>query len=516
MSAKFRALSAGAAILALTALSAPAAADAGPIERGEYLAKAGDCVACHSAPGGAPYAGGGAINSPFGRLYAPNITPDKINGIGAWTDDEFYRAMHEGRGRNGEFLYPAFPYQWFTKISREDVNAIRAYLQTVPPSSAPSKPTRLAFPFNVREGLGAWNDLYFKPGAYTPDASKSDQWNRGAYLVEGLGHCGDCHTPKGIAMQPVPARAFSGGQIDDWYAPNITSDSTRGIGRWSEDDLVQYLKTGTAPGKGVAVGPMAQVVHDSLSQLTDSDLHAIAAYLKSIPPISDYQAQRPTGELGPNASGASVYLDHCASCHQVNGQGLKGAVPALAGNDVVRANGPEDVIRVILGGRLATESFAPMPAMGADMTDQEIADVTDYVRTAWSNAAPVINQTGLVGAIRAKTVSTVSGLGAIEEQNDPCRTSEYDRAIPTIDDPDVVRALTAMNAETMQPTAQTLIARVRRVSPQLSQADIVNGLTLAYCKIEAHTASFREPHGRVLLNRFSLLVYSELASGGRE
>ena len=199
----------------------------------------------------------------------------------------------------------------------------------------------------------------------------------------------------------------------------------------------------------------------------------------------------------------------------MNGQGLKGAVPALAGNDVVRAKGPEDVIRVILGAP-RDGLFCPMPAMGGDMTDQEIADVTDYVRTAWTNAAPVINQTGLVGAIRAKTVSTISGTGAREEQNDPCRTSEYDRPIPAIDDPEVGKALAAMNAETMQPTAQTLIGRVRQVSPQLSQADIVNGLTLAYCKIEAQKASFREPHGRVLLNRFSLLVYSELASGGRE
>ena len=228
----------------------------------------------------------------LGRSIAPNITPDKTNGIGAWSDDEFYRAMHEGIGKHGEYLYPAFPYQWFTKVTREDVDAIRAYLQTVPPSSAPSKPTRLMFPFNIREGIGAWNDLYFKPGAFAPDASKSDEWNRGAYLVEGLGHCGDCHTPKGIAMQPETSKAFSGGAIDDWYAPNITSDvrsaaSDAGPRRIS----CNILKTGAAPGKGVLVGPMAQVVHDSLSHLTDEDLHAIAAYLKTIPPISDYKAR---------------------------------------------------------------------------------------------------------------------------------------------------------------------------------------------------------------------------------
>ncbi|WP_294542097.1 cytochrome c [uncultured Rhodoblastus sp.] len=505
-----------AVFFSLTASAASAAPDAALVARGENLARAGDCVACHTTPGRAPYAGGEAINTPFGPIYPPNITPNKLHGIGAWSDDEFYRAMHEGIGKHGEYLYPAFPYQWFTKVSREDVDAIRAYLQTVRPSSTPSKPTRLMFPFNIREGIRAWNDLYFRPGAFAPDASKSEEWNRGAYLVEGLGHCGDCHTPKGLAMQPVTSKAFSGGEIDDWYAPNITSDKRRGIGRWTEAELAQILKTGAAPGKGVLVGPMAQVVHDSLSHLSDADLHAIAVYLKTIPAISDYKADRPTGEIGPHASGESVYLEYCVSCHQINGQGIKGAVPALAGNDLVRAKGPEDVIRVILGGRLATGTYAPMPAPGAYMTDQQVADVTDYVRNAWSNAAPVIEKTGLVGDIRGQTVSTISGPGAIEEANDPCKTSEDAPPVPPIDDPGIVKALSAMTAETMLPKLPSLVARARDVAPKLSQADIVNGLTLAYCKTLAHKASFRQPHGRDLLNRFSWLVYSEIVSNGHE
>ena len=424
--------------------------------------------------------------------------------------------MHEGKGKNGELLYPAFPYQWFTRVSREDVDAIHAYLKTVQPSETPSKPSRFRFPFNIREGLAPWYHLYFHPGAFEPDTSKSEQWNCGAYLVEGLGHCGDCHTPKGFAMQPVTAKAFSGGAIADWYAPNITSDVKRGIGRWSEDQLVQILKKGEAPGRGVVVGPMAQVVHDSLSHLNDGDLHAIAAYLKTIPPITDYQAERPSGEIGPHASGANVYLDNCASCHQVNGEGIKGAVPALAGNELVRAKGPEDVIRVILGGRQATRTYAPMPAMGENLTDQQIADVTDYIRNVWSNAAPVLKETGLVGDIRAQTVSTISGAGAIEEENDPCKTSEFAPPVPSIDDPKINAELTSMKAETMVATIPKLIARVRQISPRVSQADPVNGLTLAYCKIEAHKRSFREPHGRNLLNEFSVLVYSELASNGHE
>ena len=224
---------------------------------------------------------------------APNLTPDPVHGIGAWSDDEFYRAMHEGVGRQGQYLYPAFPYQWFTKVTRDDVLAIRAFLKTVAPSSEPSKPNRLMFPFDIRAGLGPWNALYFHPGGFKPDPGKSEAWNRGAYLVEGLGHCGDCHTPKGLAMEPENSKAFSGGSIDNWYAPNITSDPAQGIGRWSEEELVQYFKTGTARGKGVVVGPMAQVVHDSLAHLSDSDLQAIAAYVKSIPPLASYKPDRP-------------------------------------------------------------------------------------------------------------------------------------------------------------------------------------------------------------------------------
>ena len=211
-----------------------------------------------------------------------------------------------------------------------------------------------------------------------------------------------------------------GGAIDNWYAPNITSDPTEGIGAWSEDDLVRYFKTGMHGDKGVVAGPMAQVVHDSLSKLTDSDLHAVAAFLKSVPPIGSYKQDRPSGEVGPQASGVNAYVAHCAFCHQLNGEGRPGAVPALAGNGLAQAKGPEDVIRIILGGHLATGTFGPMPAVGNEMTDAEIANVADYVRTAWSNAAPVINATGLVGKIRADTVTGLAGQGAKGSDSDPC------------------------------------------------------------------------------------------------
>ena len=512
-----RAAAACGVLFGLFSAGSPSQADQALVDRGAYLARAGDCEACHTAARGKPYAGGDAINSPFGAIYPPNITPSEANGIGAWSDDDFYRAMHEGVGKHGQYLYPAFPYQWFTKITRDDVLAIKAYLDTVPPVDVASKPTRLMFPFDVRTGLGVWNEAYFKPGEFKPDPSKSQRWNRGAYLVEGLGHCGDCHTPKNLAMAPENSKALSGGQIDDWYAPNITSDPTRGIGKWTDDELFKYLKDGAARGQGVVVGPMAQVVHDSLAKLTDDDIHAIVAYLEATPPIADYKAVALSQPDGAHAVGATVYLGHCASCHQQNGEGRPGVVPALAGNGLVTAKGPENVIRVILQGRLATANFAPMPAVGSEMTDEEIAEVADYVRNAWSNAAPWITKSDLVADIRAKTKSTLSGEGANGEQSDPCGPGDYASVTPIPDPGDKIKTtLESMKDLSTLSTIQTLIADARQASPDISQADIVNGLTLAYCHVEMRAGALSKPNGRPRLNQFALLVYSELTSKGQE
>jgi mono/diheme cytochrome c family protein len=501
--------------IGLVALTGPAAADKSLVEQGAYLARAGDCEACHTAPGGRPYAGGAPINSPFGKIYPPNITSDKEAGIGGWSDDDFYRAMHEGVNKDKEYLYPAFPYQWFTKMTRQDVLALKAYLDTVPPVSIASKPTHLMFPFDVRSGLGIWNQAFFKPGEFKPDPAKSAQWNRGAYLVEGPGHCGDCHTPKNAAMAPENSQAFAGGNIDYWYAPNITSDPTRGIGKWSQDDVVKYLKTGMSPDKGVVVGPMAQVVNESMKYLSDEDIQAIAAYIKDLPPLADYKPDRPSEMSGAHRPGEEVYLNNCASCHQLNGQGRPGAIPALAGNSLVTAKGPENVVRVILQGRLAAGTYAPMPAVGNDLSDQEIADVTDYVRTAWSNAAPVIEQTSLVGSIRGQTVTGLAGIGAREVNGDPCEV-EPQYHVVTISDPQHLldQSLASMTDENMEETIPSLISRVHQISPNLAQADVVNGLSLAYCRLQSRDPGFNQPKGRARLDRFNYLVYGELTAGG--
>jgi mono/diheme cytochrome c family protein len=424
--------------------------------------------------------------------------------------------MHEGVGKHGEYLYPAFPYLWFTKLSRPDVLAIKAYLDTVPPVNVASKPNRLMFPFDVRSGLALWNQAYFKAGEFRPNPQKSAQWNRGAYLVEGPGHCSDCHTPKNAAMAPEDGKAFSGGNIDYWYAPNITSDPKRGIGRWSEDDVVKYLKTGIAPDKGVVVGPMAQVVSESMAHLTDEDVRAIAVYLKDLPPIADYKPDRPTDMAGAHAPGEAVYVTNCASCHQLDGRGRPGSIPALAGNSTITAKGPENVIRVILQGHIATGTFAPMPGFAENLSDQEIADVTDYVRNSWSNAAPVISKTGLVGDIRAETVSTLSGAGAREIDDNPCTMGPEAPHVFTISDPQrqIDQALASMTDETMLDTIPSLITRVRQLYPDLSQSEIENGLALSYCRLQSRNSDFQKPKGRTRLDRFNLLVYGELAASG--
>ncbi len=286
-----------------------ARADDGLIQRGEYLARAGDCVACHTAAGGKPFAGGSEMPTPFGAISVPNITPDRATGIGDWTDDEFYRAMHEGIGKDGEYLYPVFPFPWYTKVTREDALAIKAYLFSLPPEHAPRAPIKLSFPFNIRETLVTWRTLFFKPGELQPDPSRSPEVARGAYLVEGLGHCGECHNQHNVLGASSWSGRLEGGAIEGWYAPNITSDGQQGIGSWSEDQIATFLKTGTAPGKGVVLGPMQETIEHSLSYLTDEDLHAIAAYLKSVPGEQTHPNDAPSAFDTSHPPGGQAYLN---------------------------------------------------------------------------------------------------------------------------------------------------------------------------------------------------------------
>ena len=358
------------------------------VARGKYLADAGDCMACHTKPGGQPFAGGRYLPTPFGPLSTPNITPDKETGIGDWTDDQFYRVLHEGIGKDGEYLYPAMPYPWYTKVTRDDVLAIKAYLFSLNPVHAPREPNKMAFPFNIRTGLLAWNEAFFHEGTFQPDPAKSAEVNRGAYLVQGLGHCGECHNGHSLLGNgSIGTTACRADRSRIGMHPISPPTCMRGSASIPTTSSSPTSRPVRRQGMGAASGPMAETIHDSLSKLTDADLHAIVAYLKSTPAEASYASTQRSDYTGPQPVGRDTYLNYCSSCHQPNGQGIPGAVASLVGNGAVLAGGPQDVIRTILGGIEAKGTDAPMPAIGTGMTDQEIADVTNYVRQAWGNSA---------------------------------------------------------------------------------------------------------------------------------
>lgn len=483
--------------------------DKATIAHGEYLARVGDCVACHTAAGGKPFAGGQMMHSPFGTIASSNITPDQDTGIGKWTEAQFYGALHKGVEADGSYIYPAMPYQWFTRITPDDVHAIWVYLKSVPAVHAPNKPNDLIFPFNVRAGIGGWNALYFKEGTFKPDTSKPADWNRGAYLVEGLGHCSDCHTPKNTAQAPIDSEAFAGGKIDDWFAPNITSDPKEGIGTWSADTIVAYLKKGGAPGKGVAIGPMAQTVHDSLSHLTDADLHDIAVYLKSLPPKSTYKIAGMQSTYVHDA-GVQVYLTNCASCHQPNGQGLGQDVPPLANNGAVIAKGPENVIRAVLGGLRAQDSYGPMPGFATVLTPQQIADVVNYVRTSWGNGAPATATPDLVASLQPRTDTMIAATHW-------CENPGGTKVGQVVKDPasGVPAALQQINDTTLLPQVKKIVGDVQRAAPGAKKDDVVNQLTAAYCPVVFSNKSIAPGQRAPKLDEFASLVYTVLSEQGK-
>jgi len=390
-----------AALLAAIGLAAIGAAKAGSdgqdfsqVERGRYLTVAGDCAGCHTKPGPQDFAGGLPIETPFGKVVAPNITPDNETGIGLWSDDDFVRAMREGVRRDGEHLFPAMPYTYYTKIKRDDALAIRAYLATLTAVNNSVQADQLPFPLSLRGDMVAWNKLYFTPGEFRSNSDKSSEWNRGAYLVEGLMHCGACHTPKNIAGGDKTDERLQGYALQGWFAPDITPDKRRGIGSWSVDDLVAYLKTGHNRF-AAATGPMADEVAKSSSKMTDADLHAVATYLKDGAAPKEESAQ-PVAAADPGMKmGAAIYADECSACHAPAGKGIANFFPALAGSPSVQSDDPTSAIRVVLAGTqsVATNGAptAPsMPGFGWLLGNRQVAAVLTYVRNSWGNAAPLV------------------------------------------------------------------------------------------------------------------------------
>jgi len=388
-----------AAVFTLTC-AVGALAQQADVARGEDLARAGDCVSCHTAPGGAPFAGGLRIDTPFGPMLSPNITPDPATGIGRWSRAEFRRALHTGVNKRGQDMYPTMPFDFYTKVTQADVDAIYAYLRTVKPVRNAVDVNQLHFPFNQRWTMAVWRELYFTEGAYRPDPAQSASWNRGGYLVEGLGHCSDCHSPRNLLGGIEKSKDFAGAVIDGWFALDLTSDITTGLGAWSIDEIATYLKTGVARDKTTTLGPMAEVIRNSLSYLSDADLRAIGEYLKSLPPDSSLR----TGRRQPDPTrvrGAQIYVDNCSGGHQARGQGIPGVFPPLAGNGVVVAADPNNIVKVVDRGIKAREGFIAMPAFATQLTDQQVADIANYVRTSWGNKAPPNATPGMVARMRA-------------------------------------------------------------------------------------------------------------------
>jgi mono/diheme cytochrome c family protein len=356
---------------------------AGPtlIARGEYLVRAADCESCHTAHGGQPFAGGLAFRLPFGTIYSPNLTPDPDTGIGAWTDAAFVRALHRGIGRNGENLYPAFPYTAYALLSTDDALAIRAWLATLPPVRAAAPANDLSFPFNQRYLVRAWNLLFLPAHRLETDPSKDPQWNRGAYLVEALGHCGECHTPRNVMFGLNQNKRFAGAEQVGWLAYNLTNDPIHGLGRWSDAQLEQYLAAGHADGHGPASGPMAEAVEYSLRHLSPEDIHAMVTYLRSVPGQPEGPPAVLTGApAAPNALGERLFVQACAGCHLPDGDGRQSPWAALRGSHTTGDPAGTNLVQVLTNGtRIRTsQGLAFMHPFTGAYSDEELASLANY------------------------------------------------------------------------------------------------------------------------------------------
>ena len=393
----------------------PAAlAQASVVERGAYLARAADCMVCHTTAGGKEYAGGLGFKLPFGTLYSTNITPDKETGIGNYSDQDFLAAMHRGIRRDGARLYPAMPFTSYTYVSDADALAIKAYLFSLPPVRAAAPENTLMFPFNQRWAMGFWSALFNPDTRFQPDTSKSPEWNRGAYLAEALAHCGECHTPRNLAFALNNRLKFAGAVTAGWRAFNISSDKTTGVGAWRDDDLLSYLSIGHADGHGTASGPMGEAVDHSFSQMAPEDIRAVVAYLRTVPPTASTDlpatlapsapASHRDGGGTPDPRGKMVFEGACVSCHGWSGESSISPFATLTGAWAVNDPGATNVAQIVISGtrRHTPEGAVSMPAFGNAYSDVEIAAVANYV-TARFGSKPAHMTAQDVAALRKQT-----------------------------------------------------------------------------------------------------------------
>lgn len=472
---------------------------------GLYMERAADCMACHTMPGGTPFAGGREIGTPYGTLSSPNITPDPDTGIGDWTDDQFYSALHDGIGHGGEYLYPVMPYTSYTRMTRDDVLAIKAYLFSLKPVFAPRAPSGLEFPFDIRATLFVWRELFFAPGTFQPNPAHSAEWNRGAYLVQGPGHCGECHSPRNILGAMETGASLSGGQVQQWLAPNISSDPLDGIGNRSVAEIVTFLHAGASRTMGVAFGPMSEVVHDSLTYLTESDLHAIAVFLKDGP---DRKSPVPGPLASPAAlhAGQTLYLTYCAMCHQDHGSGIPGAIPNLAGNAAITAARPNDIIAAVLNGLHGVGGYATMPGFAGALSDRNIADIANYIRIAWGNSAVADASPALVATVRAASPVGVAGSEAAREFDCP--------AVGQVFIPGVLASAGEADylagGSDLSDRISKLIATLRAQTPGIGVARLTNTVIAAACPAVAGNPSLTAAQKRSQLMRINAIVQDSI------
>jgi mono/diheme cytochrome c family protein len=403
----------------LTQPIADSTVNAAQLRRGQSLVIAGDCMSCHLREGGEPFAGGLGLNTPFGVIYSPNITSDKETGIGGWTGEQFYRAMHEGIDDEGHNLYPAFPYPWFRLTSREDTDAMLAFLKSTPAVQYTPPKNELPFPLNIRLAVKGWNLLYLKSGEFQSDPKQSAEWNRGAYLVNGLGHCGGCHTPKNRLGADKSQLALQGGSLDRWVAPDLTGNSRTGLGAWSVDEIAEYLQNGRN-ARADAGGPMGEVVTLSTSLMSDADRHAIGVYLKSQAASASVASSAP--DEGAMRRGAAIYSDACASCHLEDGVGQPGIFPPLGHNAALQQSNPLGLEHLILAGaRIGTSASHPspfaMPSFAWKLDDQEVADVSNYLRNSWGNQAGAVSASDVAATRKKLNLDTLHLTANSGDQN---------------------------------------------------------------------------------------------------
>jgi mono/diheme cytochrome c family protein len=381
-------------------------AQASLVKRGEYLAKAADCIVCHTAEDGKPFAGGFAFQLPFGTLYSTNITPDKKTGIGTYTDAQFLAAMHRGLRQDGAHLYPAMPFTSYSYMTDTDALAVKAYLFSLEPVSAPAKANQLAFPFNQRWAMGVWSAMFNADRRFTPDPRQSADWNRGAYIAEALAHCGECHTPRNLAFALDNRKKFGGALTAGWRAYNISSDPQTGVGAWQDDQLFDYLSKGHATGHGSAAGPMGEAVDESLSQLAPADLHAVVAYVRSVPsrrspdlppslaPAAPESHKQGAAAANANARGKSLYEGECVSCHGWSGESPITPYATLTGARAVNDPQAINVAQVVLSGakRTGPAGITQMPAFGDAYSNSDIAAVANYVTARFGPVASALDE----------------------------------------------------------------------------------------------------------------------------